>query len=193
VLVAWVVSTLYAYGAWGFTKHGGYLLPTYPALAVGAAVLFTRIRSRPVARAVAAVALSLQAFLAVRIASLDLDEPHPLVWAADAREATGDRGILVTDWLPHRTMARLHTSLEVVNTGLLAQAPEADRARLAAALLAALARAVDDGTPVFLDAELEKFREEWPDLDRLLEDIRRRFALEPADRGAFRGWRLSLR
>jgi hypothetical protein len=193
LLSLWVLGTLYAYGAWGFTKHGGYLLPTYPALAIGAAELLARLPGRVPARLLAAVAIGLQGFLAARITLADIDEPHPIEWAAGAREGTGNAGVLVTDWLAHRTAAQIHTDLEIVNTGLLAHAPPSERARFASDLADHLVREIEAGKAVHLDAYVTTFRDEWPDLDRLLDLLESRFGFERADRGAFRGWRLRLR
>ena len=194
-LSAWFLAFLYAYASWGFQKLGGYLLPTYPALAVGAAEAFRRgtERRRPLANALALLALGGQGFLGARTAARDLGEPHPLEWARSLREATGDRGVLVTDWLAHRTLASLHTRVTPITVGTLNFLPVEERPRAISLFLEDLDRRIESGTPVYLDGDLENWIHEAPQLEPLLDALFTRFDREGVARGSFRGWRLQKR
>ncbi len=194
-LSAWFLAYLYAYGSWGFQKLGGYLLPTYPALAVGAAEAFRRGRERwpALASSLALFAVGGQGLVGARMAARDLGEPHPLEWARSLREATGDRGVLVTDWLAHRTLAALHTRVTPISAGTLNFLPPEERPRAIALLLDDLDRRIESGIPVYLDGDLETWIAEAPQLEPLLDALYARFDRESVAQGAFRGWRLQRR
>jgi hypothetical protein len=191
-LFAWLLAYLYPYGAWGFGKLGGYLLPTYPALALGAAEAFRLLRERRplLAPTLGCLLVAGQAALAVRMAASDAGEPHPLAWARSLRDATGDRGVLVTDWLAHRTLARLHTSVVPITVGSLNFLPPAERPRAIGLFGDLLEREIEAGKEVYLDADLEKWLPEAPQLRPLLDAVYARFERAPVGGGAFRGWRL---
>ncbi|MBL8899265.1 MAG: hypothetical protein JNM84_16635 [Planctomycetes bacterium] len=191
-LLAWFFCDLYAYTAYGWVKMGGHVLATYVALGVGAAECARRLlaRYRVLRGALLALAVGAQAWFGAKLALVDAHEPHPLVWSRDLREATSDRGRLITDWQAHRTLCELHSQLEPLNLIDVGYLPREQWPSALATLGDWLAAEERAGMPIFLDGYLDELARERPALAEILAVLRARFSWVDVSRGSFRGYRL---
>lgn len=195
----WVLTYLLLGALWGWVEEGGYLLPVYPALALGAAETASLVRSRlaraaPLARGAAATLLAFlvlaQGAVGVRRGVVPTRGPDPFHWLDALREETGDRGWFVTMILPHASLVQRYAGLRVVQPLLLAHRPPSEWEPLLENMATAIARESERGTRIYLDGDYPSEILGFPAFAGFLEAVRRKADLADASRGPLRAWRV---
>ncbi|MGH7151301.1 MAG: hypothetical protein ACREIU_11420 [Planctomycetota bacterium] len=199
-LTLWVLVYGALGAAWRFVEEGGYLLPVYPALAVGAASLAENREGghgspSPMSGrrgALLLAALVLQGWHGVSRGLLPSLGPDPFSWVEAARVETADRGWFVSVNGVHLSLVRRYTGLSVATPAWLFPEPPETREfllrRFAEPLVARSA-----GEAVWIDQDGppgEDARSAWA---RFLELVREGATLEPVTREPFRAWRVAPR
>ncbi|MCI0586879.1 MAG: hypothetical protein L0323_08585 [Planctomycetes bacterium] len=196
-LTLWVLVYAALGAKWKFVEEGGYLLPVYPALAVGAASLAESpaeggappLRTRGLRTALLVVALCLQGWHGVARGLLPSLGPEPFAWVEAARLGTGERGWFVSVNAVNLSLARRYTGLSVATPAwFFAEPPETREVLLRRFAEPLVARS--GGEAVWIDQDGPPGAADRATWERFLDLVRKGASLEPATREPFRAWRV---